>query len=176
MTEKDDKVQPYHAREVSTGAEAAEAVAAVLKHAQERDQAAKQKVAPKKQPKWMLPLGANLGLVAFYLLIFQPPWIELNPITQPPSSETRQRFAGSIGMAAGVIEQFRAREGRLPATLAEVGQAGLGIDYQRQGESAYVLSILLTEDQPPLVFNSAVNDLQTWGLQNAGNVSSRIGG
>src|SRR5688572_21172287 len=85
-TDKDPK--PFHAKEVSTGQEAADTVAAVLKHAQARDEAAKKRQAPKAQPIWMLPLGLTLAVLATFLLIAPPPWVVVNPIAaQEPAQQ-----------------------------------------------------------------------------------------
>ena len=86
MSER-DQVTPYHAKDVATGQEAADAVADVLKHAAEREEAAHKKTAPKKQPKWMLPVGINLGVLAVYFWIAPPNWVQVNPIQPPPAEE-----------------------------------------------------------------------------------------
>ena len=65
----EEEVRPYHAR---SGSETADTLAEVLEHAAARDEAAKAREAPKRQPKWMLPLGINLALFAVYLLIAPP--------------------------------------------------------------------------------------------------------
>ena len=82
-----DQVKPFHAKDVASGQEAADAVAAVIKHAAERDEAARRKAPAKTQPKWMLPLGLNLGLLAVYLLIAPPSWVIVNPIAPPPDEQ-----------------------------------------------------------------------------------------
>jgi len=137
------QIRPYHAKEVASGQEAADAVADVLKHAADRTEAAKKRVGPKSQPKWMLPLGLNLGLLAAYLLVAQPQWVEVSP-TRPPPVE-RQIANLRIAMwAHGIVRigTFLDREGRLPASLEEAGGAPLVglVDYRIRDDGSYVLT------------------------------------
>jgi hypothetical protein len=164
-------VRPFHARDVSTGQEAAELVAATLKHAAEREEAARAKAVPKQQPKWMLPVGLNLGVLAAYLLIAPPAWIVVNPIAPPPEAEALADLRAGMWMQAQKIEGYRMRTGRLPATLAEAGVSVTGLDYMPQGDS-YVLIASVSPGAEPLVFNSAVHTLNEW----AGDLSVHIGG
>jgi hypothetical protein len=169
-TSEKDKVRPYHAKEAAPGQEAAEVVAAVLKHAAEREQAAQQKAPPKQQPKWMLPLGLNLGVLAVYLLIAPPAWVVVNPIAPPPDEELIEGTRTAMYFATAKIEAYRARVGRLPATLAEAGVAGAdGFDYTPRGES-YVLIAFVGEEA--VSFDSSQQSAAEW----AGNLSTRIGG
>jgi len=173
MSEKDE-VKPFHARDVSSGQEAADAVAAVLKHAQERDAAARAKTPPKKQPKWLLPLGVNLGVFAAYLLIWSPDWVVLNPIAPPPTEERVETTYNAMWMALNKIEGFRMTNQRLPRNLQEAGVADTSLEYTRQGESNYVLITEVGEEV--LQFNSAVTTAREWGNQYANSMSRRIGG
>ncbi len=170
-TSEKDKVRPYHARDSASGQEAAEAVAAVLKHAAERDEAAKKKVEPKSQPKWMLPLGLNLGVLAVYLLIAPPSWVVVNPIAPPPEEEVVENLMSGMYFYASKIESYRTRTGRLPATLTEAGIAATGqVSYSLQGDSTFVL--VATIGDQDLVWNSSTVNPVDW----APNLSRRIGG
>jgi hypothetical protein len=171
---ENDEVKPFHARDVASGQEAADAVAAVLKHAKERDAAAKAKAPPKKQPKWLLPLGVNLGVFAAYLLIWSPDWVVLNRIQPPPAAERIETTYNAMYMALNRIEGYRQNNDRLPQTLAELGISGAGLDYTLQGTSSYVLIAEVGEEL--LQFNSAVQTPQEWGQQYASTMSRRIGG
>jgi hypothetical protein len=165
-----DEVRPYHAKGTSTGQEAADAVAAVIKHAAERDQAAREKAPPKQQPKWMLPVGLNLGVLAVYLLIAPPSWVVVNPIATPPEAEVVDNTRNAMYLATAKIESFRAREDRLPMTLAEAGVGGAdAIDYTARGES-YVLIAIVGEST--LSFDSSTQS----AAELAPNFSTRIGG
>ena len=142
MPEK-DPVRPYHAKDTAPGQEAADVVAEVLKHAQEREQAVQKRQVPKGPPKWMLPFTVNLGVLALYFLIAQPRFLEVNPINDPRSEAVQveqTRFAMYLDGIAR-IEQFRAENGRLPTSLEEANSslARAGVDYSIRGDSSYLL-------------------------------------
>lgn len=146
MTENDD-VKPYRAREVSTGQEAADAVRAVMQHAEERDKAAKKKSGPGKQPKWLIPVGLNLGVLAAYLLFASPDWVQLNPILAPPVEQQVEFVGNSMWDVINAIEVYRQAEGGLPASLdlMDVAEASR-YTYVRSG-GEYVLIALVGERQ-----------------------------
>lgn len=173
MSENDD-VKPFHAKDTATGQEAAEAVAAVLKHAKERDEAAKKKGPRKKQPRWLLPLGLNLGVFAAYLLIFSPPWVVINPIDPPPTEERVEVAYNAMWTVLSRIEAFRMQQDRLPRSLEEVGVSVEGFDYTVQGTENYVLLTGVGEET--LVYNSAQQTPREWGAANAAGMAERIGG
>lgn len=149
----EDQPRPFHAKQEATGQEAADAVAAVLKHAAARDEAAHKKAPAKPQPKWMLPLGINLAVFAAYLLVFSPEWAIVRPIEGPPVAERTEMLRSGMWIKAGLIEAYRDANGRLPETLAEVpGPALEGVEYTRQGED-FLLVGLVGEEQ--VVYDSA---------------------
>lgn len=171
---ENDEVKPFHAKDVASGQEAADAVAAVLKHAHEREEAAKQKSVPKGQPKWMLPLGLNLGVFAAYLLIWSPDWVIINRIQPPPAEAQVQNTRLGVYTIANRIEAYMAQNGRLPSSLLEaLGRETPGVEYTVQG-SNYVLYTEVGDQ--PISFNSAVQSLEDWGEANAAEFSTRIGG
>ncbi|MGD2047273.1 MAG: hypothetical protein PVJ80_01545 [Gemmatimonadota bacterium] len=171
---ENDEVKPFHAKDVASGQEAADAVAAVLKHAHERDEAAKEKRAPKKQPKWMLPLGINLGVFAAYLLIWAPDWVIINEIAPPPVAEQVESTQRGMFAVASRIEGYRQENGSLPASVVEaLGREAPGYEYTVQGNDY----VLITQVGDEIIsFNSAVQSLSEWGEQNAAGFSTRIGG
>ena len=173
MSENED-LKPFHAKDVGAGQETADVVAAVLKHAAERDQAAHKKTAPKKQSKWLLPLGVNLGVFAAYLLIWSPQWVVLNPIGPPATEEQVEKVSSAMWLAINGIELFRINNERLPQSLGEAQVNQAGMDYMLVGTSSYVLSAEAGENA--LVFNSAVQTAQDWGAANVPLLSERIGG
>jgi hypothetical protein len=140
-----DEVKPFHAKDVSTGQEAADAVADVLKHAAARDVAALEadrKAAPKGNPRWMLPLAMNLGVLAVYFLVAQPRWLEVNPIQPQPTERQVEQLRNAIYFhGISRIEGFRLTHGRLPTTLEEAGATSLTgqVDYVVRGDSTYAL-------------------------------------
>lgn len=139
-----DQVRPYHAKDAAPGQEAADVVAEVLKHAAEREEAARAKVLPKGPPKWMLPVSLNLGVLALFFLIAQPDFLVISQIEDPRSADELLATHRSAMWMEGVqrIERFRANNGRLPSSLEEAGSslqaAGIDVDYSVQGD-AYIL-------------------------------------
>jgi len=170
MSER-DPVRPYHARDTSSGQETADVVAEVLRHAAEREEAAKKRTKPKRQPKWMLPVSVNLAVLAVYLLIAPPDWAVLNPIPGPPVERQVDDFRTAMyfqGIAR--IEVYRAANGRLPTTLEEAGSTLAGVDYAVRGDSAYVLIGSVGDEV--LTYDSSVQTAAAF----AGDLSSRISG
>jgi hypothetical protein len=169
---KDPK--PFHARDVTTGQEAADVVAAVIKHAAERDEAAKKKAAPKAQPIWMLPLGVMLSVFAGFLLVAPPAWVVVNPIAAQAPEEQLTRLGSTLFLYISKIESYRNdNNGQLPPTLDAVGGGGEGIEYTPRGQT-YVISAILGDEI--LAFDSAVEAPLDWAAREVGNLSGRIGG
>lgn len=155
-----DQVRPYHAKDPAPGQEAADVVAEVLQHAQEREEAAKKKDVPKGPPRWMLPLTVNLGVLALYFLIAQPDFLVVNPVVDPRPSERVVEQTRTAMYFDGImkIEMFRQANGRLPATLTEArsGLADQGIGYTVHQDSTYLL--ITTVGDETIVFDSATQD------------------
>ena len=172
-TGENDRVRPFHAKEAASGQETAEAVAAVLKHAAERDQAAKKKAPPKQQPKWMLPLGLNLGVLATYLLIAPPSWVIVNPIAPPPDEEVVDNLRTGMFFVKARIDAYLMRQGRLPGSLAEADVSpsqAAEIDYAPRGDSTYVL-IAVVGDEVITYDSSRQSSSEVFG-----DLSTKIGG
>lgn len=139
MSDK-DQVRPYHAKDVGSGRETADTLAEVLKHAAEREEASRKKQKPQSQPKWMLPLGINLGVLAVYLLIAPPAWVVLNPIEPPPAEQQLVGLRTAMYFTASRIEAYRMENGRLPERLEDTGAAGAeGLEYFLRGIGNYQL-------------------------------------
>ena len=168
-----DQIKPFHAKEVATGQETADVVAAVLKHAAERDEAAKQKMAPKAQPIWMLPLGLMLSVLAGFLLVAPPTWVVVNPIAAQAPEEQVMRLSSQLWLDINKVEAYRITNGSFPRTLAEVGGGGEGIEYSNRGPS-YVISAVLGEEV--LLFDSSIESARDWAQREIGDLSRRIGG
>jgi len=150
----EDQVRPYHAKDEARGQEAAEAVAAVLKHAAAKDQAVQAKPRPKKQPRWMLPVGLQMAVLAVYLLLAPPAWVTVNPIEGPDEASQVESLRVAIWLQAQQVESYKTQNGRLPASLAESGRETPGIEYVRQGSGQYQL-VAVVGDQP-IVYDSAI--------------------
>ena len=150
-----EQLRPFHAKPAA-GQEAADAVAAVLQHAAERDQAVRKKKPPRKQPKWMLPLGLNLAVFAVYLLIAPPRWVTLNPIPEMDVAQQEEGLRLAMLLQARRIEAFRLENGRLPETLEELQASTVeGVDYVRTGSTFQLIAMV---DGTPIVYDSAGSD------------------
>ena len=148
----EDKVRPFHSKDPARGQEAADAVAAVLKHAAERDEAAHKKGRPKKDPKWMLPLGLNLAVLALYLLIAPPQWITVNPIAAPDSVSQNESLRVAVYLQSQRIEAYILVHGELPPNLEAAGSPMPGVEYLPQGNGRYQLTA--TEGDQTLAYDS----------------------
>ncbi len=148
----EDPVRPFHAKPEGSGQEAADAVAAVLKHAAEHDKAAREKPKAKKQPKWMLPLGVNLAVFAVYLLIAPPEWVTVHPIEGPPPQQQEQSLRLAMYLQAQRIEDYRLRHDALPERLEDAGSAVPGVQYHRQGRTYQLVG---TSGEAALVYDSS---------------------
>ncbi len=160
MSDK-DQVRPYHAKDVGSGKETADTLAEVLKHAAQREEASRQKPKPKGNPKWMLPLGINLGVLAVYLLIAPPSWVVLNPIEAPPPEEQLVDLRMAMYVTASRIENYRLQNGRVPERLEELEMpAADGLTYVPQGTSGYQLVGSLGNET--VIYDSS-ESLAEWG-------------
>ena len=161
-----DQIKPFHAKEASTGQETADVLSAVLKHAAERDEAAKKKTAHKPQPIWMLPLGLTLSVLAGFLIVAPPPWVVVNPIAAQVPEDQLVRARNSILYYGNKIEAYLITNGRLPQTAAEAGVTVEGIDYAPQGGGYVLITSVAGRD---VVFNSSVESLRDWAQREIGN-------
>ncbi len=168
-----DQIKPFHAKEASTGQETADILSAVLKHAAERDVAAKKKAAPKATPLWMLPVGVMLSVLAGFLLVAPPAWVVVNPIAAQAPEDQVDKLAAAIYMSGMRIESYLATNGRLPQTLTEAGVAagGQGIDYTVTGQTYTLISSV---GEQTLLFDSRMHNWREWGQREVGNLE--IGG
>ncbi len=132
----EDEVRPYHA---TSGSKTADTLAEVLEHAAAREEAAHKRLAQKKQAKWVLPLGVNLGVFAVYLLIAPPDWVVMDPIEGPPVAEQEEGLRMAMYLQTQRIETYRIANGSLPEALSDAGSTVVGVDYRRQGQDSYQL-------------------------------------
>lgn len=146
----EDQIRPYHAK---TGSETADTLADVLEHAAAKDEAARKRSGPKKEPRWKMPVGVNLGVFAVYLLIGQPEWAVVNKIPPPDAAVVETNLRGAVYMVANSIEAFRIERGRLPRSLEEAGRAYPGLDYQVLSPGRYVLTA--REGEVTLTYDSS---------------------
>jgi hypothetical protein len=166
-----DEVKPFHAREVATGKEAADVVAAVIKHAAEKDQAAKQKAPPKPQPLWMLPVGIMLSVLAGFLLVAPPAFVVVNPIAAQTPEVQVENLESLMWVQMNKIELYRMSTQQLPPTLAAAGGSD-AFEYTVVGQNYTLCGAAAEED---VCFISAVETPQAWAARELANLSSRIG-
>lgn len=165
----EDPVRPYHAKGEARGQESAEALAAVLKHAAARDKVANAKPVPKKQPRWMLPVGINLAVLAVYILIAPPPWITVNPIQGPDLAKQTASTRFAMSLCSSQIDAYRLREGRLPTTTEGVSGCSAGIDLVSDGRDFQLVTtvggtaIVLDPKNPDPAFEAAVREKTSGG-------------
>ena len=167
-----DEIRPFHAKEVTTGQEAAEAVAAVLKHAAAKDEAAKKKTPPKPQPIWMLPMGLTLAVLATFLLVAPPPWVVVNPIAAQTPEDAVENLRSAFFFYGQRIEQYRITNGRLPQTLAEAQITVPGLEYSVSGDNYMLISSVGNRD---IVFNSANESLRDWAARELQGLREKMG-
>lgn len=165
----EDQVRPYHAKDEARGQEAAEAVAAVLKHAAEKDKAAQARPAPRKQPRWMLPLGINLAVLAVYFLVFSPSWLVINPIEGPDLVAQTVDLKKALWFQAQRVEAYKIKFGRLPEQLADAGSPTPGVQYVRQGDGYRLVGMI---GEAPVIWDSAGSNAEIVALV----ASSSLGG
>jgi len=169
----EDQLRPYHAKKAS-GQEAADAVAAVLQHAAARDVAQHKKIEQKKQPKWMLPLGINLGVFAVYLLIAPPAWVVVNPLEGPPIEEQRDKVKLAMYFQANQVAQYLLQQGQLPLSLEDAtGRPSSLVEYSVQGPTYFRLTTVPSLGDPPIVYDST-QPLNEW--IDAGATGKLLGG
>jgi hypothetical protein len=74
-----------------------------------------------------------------YIGVVRPPWLFQRGM--PPESASIQDASLRMGMAVQYqrIERFRQANGRLPESLAQVGEPMQGISYERLGTDQFVL-------------------------------------
>ena len=152
----EDEVRPYHA---TSGSKTADTLAEVLEHAAAREEAAHKRLAQKKQAKWVLPLGVNLGVFAVYLLIAPPDWVVMDPIEGPPTAEQEAMLLNGMWSVATRIESYRIEYGRLPQALTDVGVQPGDLEYRVQGRGLYQLVGSIGET--PVVYSST-DDINEW--------------
>ncbi|MGH7659080.1 MAG: hypothetical protein ACREL6_12675 [Gemmatimonadales bacterium] len=84
-------------------------------------------------------LAVVLGAFLAWLWVAPPTWLN-PPVASPPSpavQEAGTRYA--LYLQAQQVERFRREHGRLPATLEEAGEPIRGVEYEVDGDGAWVM-------------------------------------
>lgn len=122
-----------------------EAYDTVLKHqAEVREAEAREAEARRRMRGRIRPLvwtaGASTLVLCAYLLIERPEWL-FPPAGIPESTAVREASLRiAMANAAQHVQRYRQQNLRLPASLAEAGAYGEGIDYVRIGETGWRMS------------------------------------
>jgi hypothetical protein len=113
----------------------ADALAQVQEHdrAQREAAAAARRPRPSRRPAILAGLAIALTAFAGYIVVARPDWF----VSPPPPPESAEVHDASMRMAmyatALRLEDYRAKHGALPDSLAEIGEAGTGLGYSRAG-------------------------------------------
>ena len=112
---------------------------------------------PRRGSRWQAPVAALLLLAAAVLALFPPAWLGPTRPVAPPASEMERGVRAALYLQAQQIEAYRAREGRLPASLADVAGHLDGIRFVRSNNRVYQL-VGHGPGESPVVYDSARPD------------------
>lgn len=152
-----DTVPPQPEEErVSDPSERDRLLAATLADAAMRDaQYRMAPVDPAGPPSWWKWLLSLFFLAAAAWASVTPPtWLAGPPPPALSATDVERGLEATLFLGAVEVEAFRHREGRLPRSLDEVGQAAPGLSYVRSGNRAYQL-VARRPDGSTLVWDSA---------------------
>ena len=131
-----DPLRPQQADPGATGEEAAKVVADAMRHAAERDEAARRRETPRAPSRWTLLLGLLLAAYAGYLVVAPPGWVVLDPVEAPSPVAEEQSLRFAMYLQAEQIEAYRAEHGVLPPSLDALpgSPARDRFEYARDGD------------------------------------------
>lgn len=107
-----------------------------------------------RRGRWKSPLALGILVVAGLIAAFPPRWIAGRPLPAPTSAQLDRGLRIALVLQAGEIEAFRAREGRLPRSLGEVGARFDDLLFVRSSGRVFQL-VGRRADGSTLVFDSA---------------------
>ena len=119
------------------------ALADVLEDQKAKAKARKEVKAPRSARSGPFKAGVLLVLsvISAYLWFGSPPWLSTegdNPVS-PELQEAGAKM--ELYLHAIRIEEFWSREGRLPSSLAEIGEPESQVQFDRTGQNGYRLAI-----------------------------------
>ena len=126
---------------------------------------------PKKQPKWMLPLGINLGVFAVCLLIAPPAWVIVNPLESLPLEEQAEDMRLAIYLQAQCLVGYELQNGELPLGLEDAGTAYPGIEHTVLGRGHFTLAATVGDE---VITNDSAQPLNEW--VGGGGTGKLLGG
>ena len=137
----------------STEDERAAMIASVLRDQERRESI--RAVTPAMESGATLPQLVALALssvLAVYVWFGSPGWLGPEPVPLPPVEVEESTLRLEMFIQAQAIEDYRQRNGRTPAFLAEVGPSRPGISYRRVDGRSYLLQG--TGDRVQLTYSS----------------------
>jgi hypothetical protein len=105
----------------------------------ERHSVEQRAASEKKRRRKMVVLFSLLGLT-LYLAVQPPAFLLPAPVTLPTPAERAASIRFAMYVQAQQVEHFRATQGRLPATLNEVGNPVPGVEYRVLDNNTYQLA------------------------------------
>jgi hypothetical protein len=114
---------------------------------------------------WKGSLALSLLVIAGYIVLAPPQWLAMRPLPEVSSEERGRGVAVAIQLQARQIEVFRARHGRLPATLEEVPGRVSGVRFVRSNNRVYQL-VAARPNGRALVYDSARPGPEFENIQN----------
>ncbi len=149
----DDQDLPVH--RISRVADRKRLLAEALAHSEQQDRRHRIRFPDPRGGRWKTPTALAILVVAALLSAFPPVW---TPLALPPSApgpvDREWGLRVVLYLQARQIEVFRAREGRLPASMAEVPVRAAGLRFIRSNGRVYQL-VAQRSDGSSLVYDSA---------------------
>jgi len=125
---------------LSSENERASVVASVMRHTAERTMVRATQRPPGPKPLFPQLVGLALSTaLAVYVWFGSPGWLEPDPIPLPPVAVEDATLRSVMFIQAGLIEDYKDRNGRAPAFLEEAGPALPGVKYERRDAQTYFL-------------------------------------
>jgi hypothetical protein len=108
----------------------------------------------RKTGLWKTPLALVVFVLAGYLVVFPPPWLQGDPLPDLDPAAKMQGVHASLYLQAQQVEAFRLETGRLPNSIEEMDLAFEGLRYVRSNNRIYQL-VLPGPQGTYVVFDSA---------------------
>lgn len=148
----DDQDVPEH--RISQIEERDRILAEALAHAELKEHQHRIRFPDPRGGGWKVPTALVLFATAALIAAFPPSWIPTPPPPVPSAFEQEWGLRVDLWLQAAQIDVFRAREGRMPASLAEVPVRIPGLRFVRSNERVYQL-VAWRSDGTAIVYDSA---------------------
>ncbi len=107
-----------------------------------------------RRGRWKTPVAMGILVVAALIAAFPPRWVSGPPLPVPAPAQLDRGLRIALYLQARQVEEFRAREGRLPRSLDEVAARFDDLLFVRSGSRVFQL-VGHRPDGTPQVFDSA---------------------